>query len=160
MFKAPGIHSLCRFYPITFVKAKIDFLAVHCHMVPWGVYSIGPVAVKESGNWTVKMTVYFKPDLTFILILKRSSDYVKQTLQFSAYDRQLFVCSKITGFGYFLRVNQWRNRFYFCIFSKCLTFISNFPEHKLDLITGKLIYHEFFFKIGSFWRMSFPVHTV
>ena len=46
MFKAAGIHSLCQFHPITFVKAQIDVLAVHCHMVPWGVYSIGPVAVK------------------------------------------------------------------------------------------------------------------
>ena len=47
MFKAAGIHSLCQFHPITFVKPKIDFLAVHYHMVPWGVYSIGPVAVKN-----------------------------------------------------------------------------------------------------------------
>ena len=47
MLKAPGIHFLCQFHPIMIVESKIDFLAVHCHMVPWGVYSIGPVAVKS-----------------------------------------------------------------------------------------------------------------
>ena len=32
---------------------EIDFLAVHCHMVPWGVYSIGPVAVRPGHQaWT------------------------------------------------------------------------------------------------------------
>ena len=46
MLKAPGIDFLCQFHPIIIVESKIDFLAVHCHMVPWGVYSIGPVAVK------------------------------------------------------------------------------------------------------------------
>ena len=45
MLKEPGIHFLCQFHPIIIVESKIDFLAVHCHMVPWGVYSIGPVAV-------------------------------------------------------------------------------------------------------------------
>ena len=45
MFKAPGIHSSWQFYLIAFVKAKLNFLAVHCHMVPRWLYSIVPVAV-------------------------------------------------------------------------------------------------------------------
>ena len=47
MFKEPEIHSSCQFHSITIVKAKIDILTVHCHMVPLGVYSIGPEAVNS-----------------------------------------------------------------------------------------------------------------
>ena len=57
MLKAPGIHFLCQFHPIIIVESKIDFLAVHCHMVPWGVYSIGPVAV-NNGDFVLIFQVF------------------------------------------------------------------------------------------------------
>jgi len=70
MFKAPGIHSLCQFHPITFVKAKIDFLAVHCHMVPWGVYSIGPVAVKDRPDFEPQYVIWSETTISSHLAKK------------------------------------------------------------------------------------------